>query len=63
VEASYDWRDRYLDVAVVKLVDGALPNSETGKRVRPTDIGDVQAESELEAEALRRAPHLLRAEF
>jgi len=50
---------------LVRSAVTSLPNSETGERVRPTDIVDVQAESELEAEAeaLRRASHLLRAEF
>jgi hypothetical protein len=65
VEVSYDWRERWLDVEVVKLIDGALPSPETGERVRPTSIADVTAASGLEAEAaaLRSAPHLLRGDF
>jgi hypothetical protein len=37
---------------------------ETGERVRPADVVEVHAKSELEAEAEapRRAPYLLRAE-
>jgi hypothetical protein len=65
VEASYEFRECWVDVWVVKLQDGVLPSYGSGRRIRPTGTVPAVAQSELaaEAQALRRSPQLLRGEF